>query len=61
VSMSVSISMSVCVCVSAEMHLDAESLYVEIIDVGEAVPRQVVCVRERGCVCVERERDDRRR
>jgi len=28
--------------VSAEMHPDAESLYVEMIDVGEAVPRQVV-------------------
>jgi len=28
--------------VSAEMHPDAESLYVEMIDVGEDVPRQVV-------------------
>jgi len=44
----------VCVCVCVEM-----------IDVGEAVPRQVVCVsereREKVCVCVCVCADDRRR
>jgi len=52
VGMSVSMSMSVSACMSAEIHPDAESLYVEMIDDGEVAPRQVVCERVRGCVFV---------
>jgi len=45
----VCVYMSVSVCVCAEMHLDAESLYVEMVHVAVVALRQVVCVS--GSVC----------